>query len=162
MPNADQKDLDGDGQGNVCDDDDAPLVPTATRLKIGAGKGAVSVRGYWQLAPSGDAFDLANGVAIEVRDGGVTSQTHVWTPGECAIATSGRMKCRSFDRHATVTIKPSKVTAGLYGFAVQWSRVTIAGPLAAPTTVRLTHGAGIDRVGTVSFCRGSATTLRCK
>ena len=58
------------------------------------------------------------------------------------------MQCKSLDCHATVTIKPSKVT--------------IAGRLTAPLTVRVTHGASIDRVGTVSFCKGSPTTLSCK
>jgi len=131
-------------------------------MKIGAGNGTVSTKGYWQLGPSGDSFNLANGLTLTVRDGGGTTQTHVWAAGECVTATSGRMKCKSLDRHATVAIKPSKVTAGVYGFTARFSKVTIAGPLTAPLTVRLTHGASIDRVGTVSFCKSSATTLSCK
>jgi hypothetical protein len=162
VPNPDQKDLDGDHVGDLCDDDDAPLVVTRTRIKTGTGNGVVTAKGYFQLGPSGDTFDAAGGMRLEIRDGNAVDQVRSWLATECLTAVSGKIRCKSADKHGKITFQPSKVTPGIYGFTASLVKLTVGGPAVAPTTVRVTHGASIDRVGTLGTCKASALALTCR
>jgi hypothetical protein len=169
VANADQADYDGDGAGNVCDDDDAPLNPTKMRFKWSTGTkdtSLVSVKGDFVTIASGDVFSSAAPIGFTVKDAAPTPRTasHTFAPTECVTAGNGlRIVCKSPDRLAKAVFKTSRNAQGVWQLVVKLKRVGFMQPLVGPpATAVLTYGNGVDRVGSMSDCTLSFTTLNCR
>lgn len=151
-PNPDQADLDADGAGDVCDDVDAALAVTRAGVSGRRGMVRFDAQGVFQLGAAGDAFDALSGITARVRDGATATQDETWTPDLCVTMASGQIKCADAERRSKGAFKPSRRTPGLWSFALTLQDEGVLGPLAGPVTVTLTHGAAVDRVGSITTC----------
>ena len=154
-------DLDGDGVPDTCDPADAELTVTVVKLRTTKVGLKATLNGTFATLLPGDTFDTAAGVTLEIDDGGDVSIGHPWSATDCAPRGKGAIRCRSADRSATLDLQPDRAVAGAWRL-----RAKLAGPgagnLTSPATVRLTHGAGIDRVGQATACTQSARALICR
>ena len=91
------EDLDGDQLHNVCDDADAPMNIRRARVRRSDGKGGhIIVKGEILLASPADALNVAEGLAVQVRDALNLDEIFTWTGAECQQRpTSGRIRCRN-------------------------------------------------------------------
>jgi hypothetical protein len=167
VPNADQHDLDGDGLGDMCDPEDAPLKVTRLKLKgdrsLVKDTGAVVAKGHFVALAPADLFTAAAGVTARVQDELETDVAHFWATAECAFTPSnGRYKCLSPDKRFRGDFKPVPQTPNAVRYAVKFKGLATIAPFKNDVTVTLTYGAGIDRVGRIQDCRAGNTTLTCK
>lgn len=154
-----QRDLDADGIGDPCDDEDASL--TVTRLSAQAarpGRGRIELKIDFRTAGGPDVFDASAGLAVRVRAGAL-DRAQAWKASECATK-GGHILCRSGDGRGVATF--STADAGLHRAAITLGGLTLVGPLASPAVVTLTHGAGIDRRGQIGTCAVRARGVSCR
>lgn len=162
----DQRDTDGDQRGDACDAVDAPLEIEQARVWAPApragqrrSRGRIQLRGRVVLQSPGDAFSVAGGLAIEVRDGRALARTLTLAPEQCRTLASGAMRCRGGERRSLVVdVTPRRRGAEReLTFSVRAKGLDLVGPFAPPLVVALSErpGArprGTDRVGTIPGC----------
>jgi hypothetical protein len=164
IANADQADLDGDTDGDVCDDADAELNPTKLTLKRDASatndSSSIKGKGDFFTAPPVDVLSAAAGITIHVRDSLHTDFTHAFAPADCSEG-NGKILCISSDGTFKLTIRALKPTPQVNKFVFTLKRVGLTGPFNWPVSVTLSNGA-IDRAGDITDCRVTNTALVCR
>jgi len=181
--NPTQADLDGDGDGDVCDASDALLNVTRARVKRNSSNNPLRPNGLIKISgdliidlPGGDVLSAANGLAIHVVDGLNLDSAGLaippaWAPADCTPKlhpTNGVLRtlnCKSPDKnYAAVFRAVNPVLAGqpqVYKFTVTLRRIAVVGPFNAPVATTLSQGA-VDRTGTINDCQSNAAGLSCK
>src|SRR6185369_13593204 len=166
VANADQSDLDGDGQGDACDDTDAVLDLRRARARAAEkSKGEILVKGDLVIGPADD-FDPRFGFEVEVKDGLALDQVFTFTGAECQALRSGRVTCKTIDGDVIAMFQPLKAKPDRVRFSLRFKNLAITEPFAPPITVRITDDpavptVGIDRVGTIDTCRVTKKAILC-
>ena len=109
-----------------------------------------------------EAFAAAQGVAVRVRNGGAVDEQRAWAAEECRTAKSGRIVCVAAGKSARARFVPAG--GGVYGFGITLAKAAIGPTFDASVGVVLTHGAGIDRAGSLAAdaCKQRSAQLRCR
>ncbi len=166
VANPDQADLDGDGQGNACDSDDADLTLRRGRVRDGkVGAGEIIAKGELVVGPDAP-FDPAQGLEVQIMDTVMLDETFDFVAADCRMLKSGRVTCASADGRSTARFDPLKAKPGHVRFSLRFKSLTLTEPFAPALLVRITtdpgHAVtGIDRVGTLDTCRVTAKALLC-
>jgi hypothetical protein len=175
VPNPDQRDLDGDGLGNACDDLDGTVRPTYVQLRRSTSpqnpNGRVKLDGELLLQGAGDSIATPDGLTIHLTDALQLDQTIEWTGAECKAKPGGGVRCRraqSPHHTAEITTVPSDI-AGFQGalLKVRLTHLGLGAPFVAPLRVTMTNdprapGLGIDRLGTPTDCFVRTYGLECQ
>ena len=104
-------------------------------------------------------------IEIARRDGKPvpTERTFTFAPATCTTAGGGiRILCKSTDKTAKAVFRTSPAANGVWKFSLKLAKQAIPSPLVGPATAILTYGDSIDRVGEVTDCVASFTTLNCR
>jgi len=174
VPDPDQRDLDGDGLGNACDDLDGTFRPTHLTVRRSTSSqranGRIALDGEVLLRGASDTLATPDGLTIRVTDALQLDQTVRWTGAECKVKRSGGVRCRSAQaprQTAEITRLPSDI-AGFQNalLKVRLSGLGLAAPFVAPLRVTLTSdprepGLGVDRLGTPTDCFVRPYGLEC-
>ena len=109
-----------------------------------------------------EAFVTAQGIAVRVRNGDAVDEQRVWSAAECRTAKSGRIACVAAGKSARARFVP--VAGGAYRFRITLAKAAIGPTFDASVGVVLTHGASIDRAGTLAApaCKQRSAQLRCR
>ena len=176
----DQGDVDHDGVGNACDDEDDVLNVFRGRAKgtpvPGASKpkGKVQLKGDFvvQLQPGQamlDAFNASDPILIRVHDALALDETFVWQPSDCQLRTKNgalrQIKCRTADRRAAVKFATLGKNAAAIRYNMVVGKLDVSPPFEGPMSVTLSHGpeGTINRVGVIADCEATLTAgLRCE
>ncbi len=161
--NPDQSDLDGDDVGDACDPSDAVIASSEITVKPGApgmAKGRVSLKGTFVTAAPADVFDASGAIVVTISCGAGGPVLASWPADQCRARSPKRITCASPDRSASATF--SAGTAGAWKYKVTMSGLAMASPAMPPVSVAIRHGQGrVDRLGGLTVCVASASTLRC-
>lgn len=165
LANPDQADLDGDTQGDVCDDADTELNTTKLTLKRDSSatndSSSIKGKGDFFTSPPVDVLTAAAGIGIRVQDNLITDFSHTFTPEQCNENAVGKILCISADKKLKLTLRALKPTPQVFRFVLTMKRVGLVGPFNWPVTVTMTNGA-IDRTGQITDCRVTNTALVCR
>ncbi|MEO6028779.1 MAG: hypothetical protein ABIR79_18090 [Candidatus Binatia bacterium] len=163
--NPDQRDLDGDGLGDACDDSDGTIELKRARVRAGANqKGEIQVKGEIPVTPG--TFTPALGFEVQVVDSLMLDQTIVFTAADCTSFKNGRVSCKSPDGRRTARFNPLRAKPGQVRVAIRIQSLTLTEPFAPPLVTRITSdpavaGLGIDRIGSIDTCRVTAKAMIC-
>jgi hypothetical protein len=171
--NPDQADIDEDGLGNVCDDDDATGTLVVSRARVRAANvdsgapGSVSVNAIVidELAGGTLAADLAFGnVSLEVESGAFTTTAGV---GVCTAGGSGRFKCNNTLTGVKATFTPliqgENNVPDLWKLRLKQRGIASTGSPAAPVVVTLVQPTpAISRGDEISSCEAKPGKLSCR
>jgi cysteine-rich repeat protein len=180
VPNPDQEDLDGDGLGNRCDDDDARGSLVLGRLKaisrftlsFGEGRGRAVMRGFLDVHPPLDSFrsSLEEGLdpnvsgpdevvlLVTVYDDADLRQVLPFLRSECDLKIRedvlARVVCRSADRARKVVFRRIPAVPDIFRFVLLARQLYLKPFLMDYVTVRLTTGAidRVDQIGDIMPC----------
>ena len=157
-----QSDVDADGTGDACDPVDAPLELQRALLRRRGARGTVSLRGSFMVHGPAEAFVTAQGIAVRVRNGDAVDEQRVWSAAECRTAKSGRIACVAAGKSARARFVP--VAGGAHRFRITLTKAVIGPTFDASVGVVLTHGASIDRAGSLAApaCKQRSAQLRCR
>ncbi len=170
--NATQGDLDGDDQGDVCDDDDVDLNVVIARMRrsLNASKpnGAILSKGdFLRLAPE-VPIAMTGGFIVRVRDQVGLDLSFPFPESECLANTKGRIKCKNTNNTRQIILQPLSGTGQQdYRYSMKFSKLPLTGPFFMPVRVTITNGPatleqGIDRVGSIVDCRQTTLGMTCK
>ena len=166
VANPDQRDTDGDRFGDACDPADAPheieqarVWAPAPRAGARRPRGRIQVRGRVRLQAPPDAFSVADGLEVRVRDGRSLDRTFALSAAQCRTLASGAMRCRGGERRSLVVdVVPLRRTRGQeLAFSVRAKGLDLVPGFTPPLVVTLAErpGAilrGTDRTGVVRSC----------
>lgn len=174
VPDPDQRDLDGDGVGNACDDLDGTFRPTRLTVRRSTSSqrpnGRIAFDGEVLLEGSGDTLATPDGLTVHLTDALQLDQTVRWTGAECKAKRGGGVRCRSAQaprQTAEITRLPSDIPGFQNALVkVRLSGRELAAPFVAPLRVTITSdprepGLGVDRIGTPTDCFVRAYGLEC-
>jgi len=164
VANADQRDLDGDGQGDACDPDDAPLVLTYVAVKDAkhpaAAKGTFVARGRLS-ADAPDRFTSGSGIALHLTDAATLDMQMAWLPSECLTA-HGDIGCREKgDPSTKASFRRNRKAAGTFKVKLRVAHLALHAPFVAPLNVTVTDDKFVDRVATMTKCRSASARMSC-
>ena len=175
VPNPDQRDLEGDGLGNACDDVDGAVRPTYLQVRRSTSaqrpNGRITLDGEVLENGAGDSLATPDGFTIHLKDSLQLDQTIAWTGAECKVKHGGGVRCRRAQapRHTLeITPLPSDIAGGQVDLVkVRLVHLGLAAPFVAPLRVTTTNdprapGVGIDRIGTPTDCFARTYGLECK
>jgi hypothetical protein len=175
IPNPDQKDLDHDGFGNACDDNDAPLKVMRIRVRPGRqpsfDDGGVWIKMTFVTRLPDDSFGASEGVFAAVWDRGQISQTVQWSSSECRTLSPDHIVCRKKGRpfyYASFFRQPAtSPNARTYQALVRLPGLKLFPSITPPLTVRLTNDPGVpirgtDRVGATASCKPMWWGMGCR
>jgi hypothetical protein len=157
-----QHDLDGDGRGDACDPVDAPLDVLRAVLRRRGARGTIALRGTFTPRSAAEAFAAAQGIGVRVRNGAAVDEQRAWAPGECRTTARGRIACIADGRTARARFVPR--AGGVYRFRITLAKAAIGPTFDARVGVVVTHGARIDRAGSLGAdaCKQRRAQLRCR
>lgn len=161
LANADQSDVDGDAIGDVCDPLDGELAISRLRMRADTSstRDSGSITLDARIGSPGFPVTAPQGLALRVIDSFAARADVAWAAGDCATATSDAVSCRLADPPSRVRIRP--LVPGIYRVGARLRRLGIHPPFAAPVTVILRYGVGIDRYGSFLACTATSSGLRC-
>ena len=168
--NPDQSDFDGDHVGNVCDAKDGRLDIRRARVRENRNShrpnGQVIVRGDIVLESANDGFDVSQGLAFRVSDGGLLNLSFDWDAAGCERLTNGSVKCVTPDGVFKVENRPLSAMPGRIRFLLNFKRQDIHGPIASSLEVQIINAPpvpilGIDRLGEISDCDPEPHGVSC-
>ena len=174
VPDPDQRDADGDGLGDACDDFDGTLRPTHLTVRRSTSSqranGRIALDGEVLLQGAGDSLATPDGLTIRITDSLQLDQTVQWSGAECKAKRGGGVRCRSAQaprQTAEVTLLPSDIP-GFHNalVKVRLSGLGLAAPFVGPLRVTMTSdprepGRGVDRIGTPTDCFARVYGLEC-
>lgn len=158
--NADQSDVDGDLQGDVCDPVDGTVTMPKISLRLATAALRGQAKGYIQMPPSVTSIEVANGVGVELRGGDGIVMSMAWVPSECLLIR-GSTRCSSADGSARLVVKPVTKLDGFYRLRVRLKQSVIALSFPGPATVDLTLGP-LTFEGVATLCSVQAKALTCR
>lgn len=173
VPNPDQRDIDGDGLGNACDEFDGTVRPTHVQVRRSTSSrqpnGRINLDGE-VLLKNGDSLATPDGLTIQIIDALQLEELVDWTGAECKPKEGGGVRCRRAQApHHTAEITP--LPSDIPGVQIDLVKVRLvhlplAAPFLAPLRVTMTNdprapGLGIDRVGTPTDCFARTYGLEC-
>mgnify|MGYP002624427550 CR=1 FL=1 len=163
--NPDQRDRDGDGEGDRCDTVDGILDLERSTLRIRTSarrdNSVVQLRGRL-LGPPPGIDDLVAGVAVEVEVGS-GQRLSLSVAGAACRHRPRSTHCRTDDRRLLIKIRRSKDPNAPAQLLVRGRGLDLAGDLAGPVGVWLrTTTTMIDWAGTAADCRVRNTALACR
>jgi hypothetical protein len=170
IDNGDQADIDGDGEGNVCDASEGAMNPYRIRFKgnFSATKdqSSVSVKGDFVVQLPGEAFPGGNGdFTIKINDSALPVQnvvSQMFTTADCQVSATKR-KCLSADKHVKASFRTSPAQPKVWKFVVKVKPAGLgAGPFVGPAYMTLSYGPSVDRVGDVIDCVTNFTGMSCR
>lgn len=174
VPDPDQRDRDGDGLGNACDDADGTLRPTRLQIRRSTteprASGRVLLEGELLVQGAGDSLAVLDGLTLRLADSLQLDQTVSWTGDECAATRRGTVRCRRRQppRHiAEIVPLPSDIPgAQAHLLKVRLLQLDLDAPFVPPLRVTMTSdprepGRGVDRIGTPLDCAARVYGLEC-
>jgi len=160
-PDPDQRDLDGDGSGDVCDATDASIdlerAVAHTATPPTASNGHFIVRGKLTAAPA-DAFGVTDGLGVHVGDAGTLALDETFDANECKGGRGGVRCKKSTDPSTQAKFRGHN---GAFRFAVRLGHRTIDAAPVAPVAVTLTTDGMVDRIGSLASCKTSGGGAHC-
>jgi len=172
-PNPDQGDVDGDGLGDVCDDDDLPgLFIRHARAQTAS---ETVQRDKWDAKGEYDASGepgfaqqvLAEGISAILRkqdgSGGVLEVHRLSLSAETCEEKKGRITCEDEASKSRVRLRPHKDT-GIYRVEIKVRKQDLELPDLAetPLVVSLQTVDAVDRSAAVTDCRAGRSNVKCK
>ncbi len=161
--NPGQGDLDEDGEGDVCDVNDAVLNPTKVQIRRATNgvNGKTSVKGdFVVVAP--DVFTIGSDLTITIEDNLGLDQQQTWTAAQCITRSSGRVTCRDTVMQSRADFH-SLQNGQTWRFKIGLRNQIADPPFQGPVTVTLTqNGPALDRTGMVVNCRATRAGLLCR
>ena len=170
VANPDQHDFDGDNVGNVCDESDGKLDLRRARVRENRNthrpNGQVIVRGDIVLESPDDGFDVSQGLAFRVTDGGNLNLSFDWDAASCDRLSNGSVKCVTPDGVFKVENTPLSAMPGRIRFLLNCKKQDIHGPILPKLDVRIinappTPTLGVDRLGEIDDCNAEPHGVSC-
>jgi hypothetical protein len=154
--NDDQSDLDADGAGDACDDDDGPLILRRVVLaRTPLAGGTIRARATFV---AGAAVGLDAGFGMLVSDGRGRDVRAEFTPADCR-STPSRIVCRA--AAGTGWLRIVSRPNGEHRIILGLKNLPIEPPFVPAVAMRFSYGA-TDLVGTLAGgCRATPSGLRC-
>ena len=171
-PNANQQDIDGDDEGDVCDAQDVDLnvVQARVRRSINMSKpnGAIILKGDFLRFSPELPLTPAGCYLVRVKDSVTLDVSFSFPQAECTTNDKGRIKCKNATNTRQLILQP---IAGLgqkdYKFTAKFTKQNLSGPFNSPVHVTIVNGppvlvTGVDRVGSIVDCRQTTLGMTCK
>lgn len=174
VPDPDQRDRDGDGLGNACDDLDGTLRPTRLQIRRSTTdprpNGRVLLEGELLVQGDDDSVAVPDGLALKLVDALQLDQTVRWSGDECKVTRRGTVRCRRRQppRHVAEIVPLPSDIPGIQAhlLKVRLVQLDLDAPFLPPLRVTMTNdpaepGLGIDRIGTPLDCAARVYGLEC-
>ncbi|HYC56145.1 MAG TPA: thrombospondin type 3 repeat-containing protein [Candidatus Binatia bacterium] len=164
-PNADQANLDGDTQGDICDPADNQLVVKSGSIKQKSSGRSVVVKGsIFQSETIMDAPDAAAGFGVTIHDFTSTYYDVDLTTETC-IETATKITCEAPDGTTSLQIKTGGLAVGRVPFTLKMRGPETEAPPAFGPQLELVMdepATFIDRYGLATECESTATKMTCR
>ena len=174
VPDPDQRDRDGDGLGNACDDVDGTLRPTRLQIRRSTteprANGRVLLEGELLVQGDGDSLAVPDGLTLRIADSLQLDQAVTWTGDECTVTRRGTVRCRRRQppRHVAEIVPLPSDIPGIQAhlLKVRLMQLDLDAPFVPPLRVTMTSdprepGRGTDRIGTPLDCAARVYGLEC-
>jgi len=174
VPDPAQRDRDGDGLGDACDDQDGVLRPTRLEIRrstsVARANGRVLLEGELLVQGASDAVAVPDGLTLRLVDAAQLDTTVHWRGDECARTRRGTVRCRRAQapKHVAEIVPLASDIPDLevHLLKVRLVQLDLAAPFVEPLRVTMTSDPrepvrGVDRVGTPLDCEARPYGLEC-